>query len=378
MEGSEEQREQRLRGLFQKLDTRKRGQLELADLKQGLQKMNHPLKNADGLVRDFLVACDLNHDGHITYDEFVRFCKQAEDRLLLQFNSIDRDHNGKLDKQELAQALERDGVSVSQVRLDRFFAYIDQDHDGRIEFPEWRGMSPRPVIGRGDGLTVTDFLLFLPTHAPNLRNILSYYDSTVKLNAEGDVHLSEEALSGLGTPRHSLAMSLFGAIMSIARPAHPIPPPELSLPPDFVDDTPDDGCDPFGMDSPDSKPYDGPPEHDLSEDDPHMPLKPARRKEETSEAEKKLTFYGFNVGYFACGAVAGMTSRTATAPLDRIRVYLIASTDSTKSIRSAAKSANTLVAAGRGAGTLWKACQDLWAAGGVRSLFAGESQYTSD
>lgn len=87
-----------------------------------------------------LSACDINHDGQITYDEFVKFCDETERSLWTLFQSIDRDHNGKLDKSELSQAFERSGVAVSNARLDRFFGYIDKDHDGKIDFPEWRGM----------------------------------------------------------------------------------------------------------------------------------------------------------------------------------------------------------------------------------------------
>jgi Ca2+-binding EF-hand superfamily protein len=44
-----------------------------------------------------------------------------------------------LDKSELASAFERSGVGVSNARLDRFFSYIDKDHDGSIDYNEWRG-----------------------------------------------------------------------------------------------------------------------------------------------------------------------------------------------------------------------------------------------
>ena len=88
-----------------------------------------------------LSACDINHDGQISYDEFVKFCNQTEKELWVLFQSIDRDKNGNLDKSELSQAFERAGVAVSNARLDRFFGYIDKNHDGSIDFPEWRGTS---------------------------------------------------------------------------------------------------------------------------------------------------------------------------------------------------------------------------------------------
>jgi solute carrier family 25 phosphate transporter 23/24/25/41 len=107
------------------------------------------LKDADGMIRDMLTACDINHDGQISYDEFVQFCNETEKELWTLFQSIDRDHNGNLDKSELSQAFEKAGVAVSNARLDRFFGYIDKNHDGTIDFPEWRGKLPIHISKAG-------------------------------------------------------------------------------------------------------------------------------------------------------------------------------------------------------------------------------------
>ncbi|KAM3424626.1 hypothetical protein BST61_g6615 [Cercospora zeina] len=253
---SQAQREARLRSLWLRLDTKRKGTLDFEALKRGLVAANHPLKDADGMIKDMLRACDIDHDGKISYDEFCRFCTETEKELWQLFQAIDKDHSGRLDKGELSSAFEKAGVAVSKARLDRFFAYIDKDRDGTIDFNEWR-----------------DFLLFIPASSPGLHAVLSYYQTTTKLSAEGDVHLSDEALQGLG--------------------------------------------------------------------------------------------------YFLAGGLSGITSRTATAPLDRLKVYLIAQTGNAEDTINAVKSAKPLSAAQHGARTLWNACQDLWAAGGVRSLFAG-------
>lgn len=78
-------------------------------------------------------------------------------------------------------------------------------------------------------------------------------------------------------------------------------------------------------------------------------------------------------GYFAAGGLAGAVSRTSTAPLDRLKVYLIANTG--------ARVGESLVEAKHGNPTqavkiagrpLIDASKELWRAGGIRSLFAGE------
>lgn len=69
--------------------------------------------------------------------------------------------------------------------------------------------------------------------------------------------------------------------------------------------------------------------------------------------------------------MAGMISRTATAPLDRLKVYLIAQTSRKDAAIDAAKSGSPVKAVRHLGKPLIDAMKDLWAAGGMRSLFAG-------
>ncbi|KAK6438307.1 hypothetical protein LTR95_005498 [Oleoguttula sp. CCFEE 5521] len=304
---SKEPRAARIKALWDQLDTKKKGNVDLPALKNGLARMNH---------------------------QFCKFCAQTEQELWTLFQSIDRDHNGQLDKSELSTAFQRAGVAVSNARLDRFFSYIDKDHDGSIDYNEWR-----------------DFLLFIPTHAPGLHAVLSYYTTAAKLSAEGDVHISDEALQGLGTTLQFLKTSLFGAIIQLVHPPATPYPVAVTDSPQLLDamhidiDTDDDDM--------------------RVRDDPHIPLKPARRK-------LTLTDLVPDVGYFVAGGVSGITSRTATAPLDRLKVYLIAQTGNTLAAADAVKAGAPVAATQHGARTLINACKDLWAAGGIRSLFAAK------
>lgn len=135
--------------------------------------------------------------------EFRVFVEAAERQLLLLFRSIDRNHDGRLNKVELRAAFQKTGLTVPTRRLDGFFDEIDMNHDGYITFDEWR-----------------DFLLFIPTKGSDspLETALSYYASIVILNAEGDSMVSDETLEGLGTTGY-LLQALFGSILKLAKPS---------------------------------------------------------------------------------------------------------------------------------------------------------------
>jgi solute carrier family 25 phosphate transporter 23/24/25/41 len=79
-----------------------------------------------------------------------------------------------------------------------------------------------------------------------------------------------------------------------------------------------------------------------------------------------------NPGYFVAGGLAGIISRTTTAPLDRLKVYLIAQVDNTPNPVQAVKAGAPLQAVRGAYMTSANAMKELWAAGGMRSLFAGK------
>ena len=209
-----------------------------------------------------------------------------------------------------------------------------------------------------------DFLLFIPTQAPSLHAVLSYYQSAAQITPEGDVHISDEALQGLGTTLDFLKTSAFGAITSLVRPSNPSHKQLQQLPPaDAARQTVADASQAAQLAS--AGFHDVEDEEVRVEDDPYIAVKPARRK-------LKLTDLVPDVGYFVAGGVSGITSRTVTAPLDRLKVYLIAQTTNANDAVQAAKSGAPIKAGRQGVRTLVNACKDLWAAGGIRSLFAGK------
>ncbi|KAF3912301.1 hypothetical protein AA313_de0204539 [Arthrobotrys entomopaga] len=81
-----------------------------------------------------------------------------------------------------------------------------------------------------------------------------------------------------------------------------------------------------------------------------------------------------SIGFFLAGGAAGVVSRTATAPFDRLKVYLIAQTDAhdtKEALKTAAIKGEAKDMAKAAARPMRDALRALWNAGGVRSFFAG-------
>lgn len=252
-------------------------------------------------------------------------------------------------------------------KLDQFFSEVDTDKDGTISFEEWRYTSEHIPFIWADP-KYRDFLLFLPATKPNLRAVLSYYSSTVTLNAEGDVQVTNDTVEGLG--RHLFPKSLFGVTASVGQSPQAEPFPRNS-------EVPSNGSSRITCPLADLKPQ---PHAGGSEADPHHR---AERHESTvsldngvvSKTEGLLTDMLPQPGYFLAGGIAGVVSRTATAPLDRLKVYLIAQTGAKSEAAKAIKEGAPVKALKKTSRPLIEATKSLWRMGGIRSLFAGRSSY---
>ncbi|KAJ4296455.1 hypothetical protein N0V90_006500 [Kalmusia sp. IMI 367209] len=331
----------RVDALWATLDTRKQGQLDLAALKKGLRKLDHPLKNADNLLAEVMKTVDTDGNGRISYNEFRTFAKETERELLALFKSIDFNNDGKISREELQTAFGHAGLAVPNSKLDVFFSEVDANNDGTISFEEWR-----------------DFLLFIPATAPNLREVMTYYQATHHINPEGDVTLSDDTISGLGI---TFLHSLFGSLFLIAR----TPPLSASA---FNDSFESLDMALPAEDALSSTSQTLPPRYDVE----NLPVPITEEQKALVQNVASVLIGCFpDIEYFVAGGIAGIVSRTSTAPLDRLKVYLIAQTSVTKEAVAAAKSGNVLQAAFNAWRPLAGATKELWQAGGMRSLYAG-------
>lgn len=247
-------------------------------------------------------------------------------------------------------------------------------------------------------------------HDSRLKAVLSYYDSVVSVTPEGDSLVSDETLEGLGTDdscSSSLFYSLFGSLVRVAASPSPLPT-KVSEPPsvssrdaetthstataeavstaskrrmDALVTADDDGDSSSSMETATTKrrrlfateSTQVTPQVGDGTQGGHK--EQSQSLAEIQKAPKKLTLTDLapDPGYFLAGAVAGGVSRTTTAPLDRLKVYLLVNTSSSSETAVAAVKQGRPVAAVKNAlRPISDAVKELFRNGGVRSFFAGK------
>lgn len=218
-----------------------------------------------------------------------------------------------------------------------------------------------------------------------LRAVLSYYYSVVNVTPEGDSIVSEELVQGLGTDGsfRSIVYTFFGSIIRVAFPfgqtkITPEPPlirtrgtGQESLP-EPADDMPAHNLvAPPRQQQATTSTHTQELDLDLDDGTPEDTITTG-----TTIAKKKykLTDFVPDTGYFLAGAIAGGVSRTATAPLDRLKVFLLVNTSSgADSAISTVKTGRPVTAVKSAARPIGDAVRYLFQTGGVRGFFAGES-----
>ncbi|KAK6920430.1 EF-hand domain [Dillenia turbinata] len=173
---TKEERDIRIRTLFNFFDASNLGYLDYAQIEAGLSALQIPAEYK--YAKDLLKVCDANRDGRVDYQEFRRYMDDKELELYRIFQAIDVEHNGCILPEELWDALVKAGIEIDDEELARFVEHVDKDNNGIITFEEWR-----------------DFLLLYP-HEATIENIYQYWERVCL------VDIGEQAVIPEGISKH--------------------------------------------------------------------------------------------------------------------------------------------------------------------------------
>ncbi|GAB4848609.1 anaphase-promoting complex subunit 2 [Ancistrocladus abbreviatus] len=191
LQETKEERELRIRSLFNFFDKSNTGYLDYAEIEAGLSALHIPSEYK--YARDLLQVCDANRDGRVDYQEFRRYMDEKELELYRIFQAIDVEHNGCILPEELYDALVKAGIEIDDEELARFVERVDKDNDGVITFEEWR-----------------DFLLLYP-HEATMENIYHYWERVCLVDI-GEQPVIPEGISKHGhASRYLIAGGIAGA-----------------------------------------------------------------------------------------------------------------------------------------------------------------------
>ncbi|KAJ8426375.1 hypothetical protein Cgig2_000570 [Carnegiea gigantea] len=130
---------------FDTMDTRKRGKINMEELKVGLQKLGHQIPDAE--LQILMEAADVDGDGTLNYGEFVAVSvhirKMANDEHLHRaFSFFDKNKTGFIEVDELRDALNDDSDAVTNIDdvINAIMHDVDTDKDGRISYDEFAVM----------------------------------------------------------------------------------------------------------------------------------------------------------------------------------------------------------------------------------------------
>ena len=92
---------------------------------------------SDDQLRSTLGELDANKDRRISASEFDAFCDKRRANIRQVFRDVDADGDGQIDSKELRRAVERAGLKISDEQLRAAFKRMDLDRDGRLSFEEF-------------------------------------------------------------------------------------------------------------------------------------------------------------------------------------------------------------------------------------------------
>nr|XP_029726534.1 calcium-binding mitochondrial carrier protein SCaMC-2 isoform X2 [Aedes albopictus] len=150
--------EERLEKIFKKLDRDGNGRIDIHDLSAALKEFGLSHQYAER----FLKQSDQTQSGDVGLAEFIHYVREHEKNLRLQFTHLDKNKDGKVDLDELILAFKELGVEIDNQEAAKLLKRMDKDGSLNIDYDEWR-----------------DYLLLAPSS--DLHELVKYWRHSTNL-----------------------------------------------------------------------------------------------------------------------------------------------------------------------------------------------------
>jgi solute carrier family 25 phosphate transporter 23/24/25/41 len=135
-------RRQRIRRLFDSIDTDKSGVLDAEEIRKKMLSFSKSgvsgTESAELYAKGLMERADSSGDGLIDAEEFEAFVVQQERDLYRLFAEMDTSGDGVVELAELRAALESRGINATEKSLKKFVANINVDGDQTVSWIEFR------------------------------------------------------------------------------------------------------------------------------------------------------------------------------------------------------------------------------------------------
>ncbi|XP_006866045.1 PREDICTED: calcium-binding mitochondrial carrier protein SCaMC-1-like isoform X2 [Chrysochloris asiatica] len=157
--------------LYWYLDLDSNGILDVRELQEGMRDLGFTVTQEKG--KKIFTTGDINKDGMLDFEEFMKYLKDHEKKMKLAFKSLDKNNDGKIEASEIVQSLQTLGLTISEKQAELILKSIDADGTMTVDWNEWR-----------------DYFLFNP--ATDIEEIIRFWKHSTGIDIGDSLTIPDE------------------------------------------------------------------------------------------------------------------------------------------------------------------------------------------